>query len=118
MMKRSASYCNFIDAHRGYYERNMLLKHFLDTPKRERESAGFRLPAMVPIVSYNGPESWTAVKSLREYQNCGDQFGIHILNLKYYLIYQRMESLLFPFPRPVYPAREIKQLFSSYDTFL
>ena len=68
------------------YVVNTLLKHFLNTPKNEREKAGFRLPAMVPIIFYNGQESWTAVKSLKEYQNCGDLFGDHVLNLKYYLI--------------------------------
>lgn len=41
---------------------------------------------MVPIVFYNGLEKWTAVKSLREYQNSGEIFGNHILNLEYYLI--------------------------------
>lgn len=68
------------------YVVNTLLKHFLNTPKNEREKAGFRLPAMVPVIFYNGQESWTAVKSLKEYQNCGDLFGDHVLNLKYYLI--------------------------------
>ena len=33
---------------------NTLVKYFLDTNKNERERAGFRLPAMVPIVFYNG----------------------------------------------------------------
>ena len=51
-----------------------------------RESAKFRLPAMVPIIFYNGSESWTAMKSMKEYQNCGELFGDHVLNLKYYLI--------------------------------
>ena len=68
------------------YVVNTLLKHFLNTPENVREKAGFRLPAMVPIIFYNGADSWTAVKSLKEYQNCGDLFGDHILNLKYYLI--------------------------------
>ena len=68
------------------YVVNTLLKHFLNTPENVRESAKFRLPAMVPIIFYNGSENWTAVKSLKEYQNCGDLFGDHILNLKYYLI--------------------------------
>ena len=68
------------------YVVNTLLKHFLNTPENVRESAGFRLPAMVPIIFYTGSESWTAAKSMKEYQNCGNLFGDHILNLKYYLI--------------------------------
>ena len=62
------------------------LNQLQKTPKKERAKAGFRLPAMVPVIFYNGQESWTAVKSLKEYQNCGDLFGSHILNMEYYLI--------------------------------
>ena len=68
------------------YVVNTLVKYFLDKAKNEREQSGFRLPAMVPIVFYNGLERWTAVKSLREYQNSGEMFGSHILNLEYYLV--------------------------------
>lgn len=68
------------------YVVNTLVKYFLDKGKNEREHVDFRLPAMVPIVFYNGQERWTAVKSLREYQNRGDIFGNHILNLEYYLV--------------------------------
>lgn len=66
------------------YVVNTLVKHFLDTDKNTRERAGFRLPAMVPIVFYNGQERWTAVTNLRDYQRGGDIFGNHILNLEYY----------------------------------
>ena len=68
------------------YVVNTLVKYFLDKAKNVREQSGFRLPAVVPIVFYNGLERWTAVKSLREYQNSGDLFGNHILNLEYYLV--------------------------------
>ncbi|MCI9651777.1 MAG: Rpn family recombination-promoting nuclease/putative transposase [Lachnospiraceae bacterium] len=68
------------------YVVNTLVKHFLDMDKKTRERAGFRLPAMVPIVFYNGQERWTAVTNLRDYQRGGDIFGNHILNLEYYLV--------------------------------
>lgn len=65
---------------------NTLVKYFMDTNKNEREQAGFRLPAMVPILFYNGQDRWTAARSLKEYQNGGELFGDYILNLKYYLV--------------------------------
>lgn len=68
------------------YVVNTLVKYFLDVDKKERERSGFRLPAMVPIVFYNGAERWTAAMNLRSYQNNGELFGEHILNLEYYLV--------------------------------
>lgn len=68
------------------YVVNTLVKYFLDTDRKERERADFRLPAMVPIVFYNGTGQWTASTSLREYQNNGRIFGEHVLNLEYYLV--------------------------------
>ena len=68
------------------YVVNTLVKYFLDVEKKERERIGFQVPAMVPIVFYNGLEQWNAVTDLRSYQNNGDIFGEYILNLKYYLV--------------------------------
>lgn len=68
------------------YVVNTLVKHFLDTDKGKRERADFRIPAMVPILFYNGTEKWNAAVSLKEYQNGGEIFGEYILNLKYYLV--------------------------------
>lgn len=68
------------------YVVNTLTKYFLDTDKKKRERAGFRLPSMVPIVFYNGQDKWTAARSLKEYQGGGELFGKHILNLEYYLV--------------------------------
>ena len=65
---------------------NTLVKYFMDKDKKEREKQGFRLPAMVPILFYNGQDRWTAVRSLKEYQNSGEIFGEYILNLEYYLV--------------------------------
>jgi hypothetical protein len=68
------------------YVVNNLLRIFLSIPKEERERKEFKLPAMVPIVFYNGTEKWSAPRSLREYQMDGKRYGNHILNLEYYLI--------------------------------
>ncbi|MDD6201697.1 MAG: Rpn family recombination-promoting nuclease/putative transposase [Lachnospiraceae bacterium] len=65
---------------------NTLLRYFLAADRKEREKKSFRIPAMVPIIFYNGAEEWTAVRSLKEYQKEGDLFGEHILNLQYYLV--------------------------------
>lgn len=68
------------------YVVNNLLRYFLNTSKEVRERSDFRLPAMVPIVFYNGEHNWTAVRNLRDYQIGGELFGKYILNLEYYLV--------------------------------
>lgn len=40
-----------------------------ETPKEELERKDFRLPAIIPMVLYNGPEPWTAKRSFREVQS-------------------------------------------------
>jgi len=39
-----------------------------NTPEKERKRKGFRLPAIVPAILYNGEGGWTARRSFREYQ--------------------------------------------------
>lgn len=56
------------------YMTELLKRIFRDTPKKERERKGFRLPAVIPIVLYNGGEPWSAVQSLREYTAGAGQF--------------------------------------------
>ncbi len=68
------------------YIMNILLGYFLKTEKNAREQAAFRLPSVVPIVFYNGNDTWTAIRNLREYQTGGALFGDHVLNLEYYLV--------------------------------
>ena len=68
------------------YVVNNLLRYFLNTSKEKRELKDFRLPAMVPVVFYNGESNWTAVRNLRDYQAGGELFGDHVLNLEYYLV--------------------------------
>ena len=63
-----------------------LLRYFLTVEKNVREREDFRLPSMIPIVFYNGEKPWSAVQTLREYQQDGVRFGEYILNLRYYLV--------------------------------
>ena len=46
----------------------------------------FKLPAVVPIVLYNGKNKWTACKSFREYLSGADIFGENTIDFKYILI--------------------------------
>ena len=63
-----------------------LQRIFLTTDEKTRKRKDFRLPAIIPIVFYNGSRKWNAVTELREYQLNSNIFGSHVLNLKYYLV--------------------------------
>ena len=68
------------------YMAELLKRLFRDTPKNERERSGFRLPAVVPIVLYNGGEPWTAVRSFSGYTNGSALFGDNILDFQYLVL--------------------------------
>ena len=59
---------------------------FENTPANERESKDYRLPAIVPIILYNGADNWTAVKTFKEYLQYYEQFGKYIMDFEYYLL--------------------------------
>ena len=63
----------------------LLKRIFNDTPKEKREAKGYRLPAVVPIVLYNGSDKWTAVQSFKEYLQGYEQFGEYVIDFKYLL---------------------------------
>ncbi len=46
----------------------------------------FKLPAVVPIVLYNGAEPWTASRNLRDCIVDGDLFGKSIIDFEYILV--------------------------------
>jgi predicted transposase/invertase (TIGR01784 family) len=57
----------------------------------------FKLPAIIPIVLFNGANNWTADMSFKEYLSGSDQFGEYIVNFRYILIdvnRYKKESLL------------------------
>lgn len=64
----------------------ILMKVFLQHEKNERERKHFRVPAVIPILLYNGKKRWTAVRTFKEYQKNGEKYGEYIQNFRYYLI--------------------------------
>ena len=63
----------------------MMTREFRNTPKNEREAKDYRLPAIVPIVLYNGPGEWTAVESFKECLQGYEHFGEYVIDFKYFL---------------------------------
>jgi len=58
---------------------------FMNTDEKVRTRKGFRLPAIIPIVLYNGKANWTAAMSFREYTKACELFSDDIINFKYHL---------------------------------
>jgi predicted transposase/invertase (TIGR01784 family) len=58
---------------------------FGETSEEDRERKDFKLPAIVPIILYNGEGNWTAVRSYREYTENHDVFGNSIIDFNYLL---------------------------------
>lgn len=68
------------------YMTELLRRLFNDTDKDEREKKGFRLPAIVPIIFFNGQDTWTAVKSFKEYLSDYEIFGKNVIDFEYMLL--------------------------------
>jgi predicted transposase/invertase (TIGR01784 family) len=58
---------------------------FKNTDKNIRERKDFSLPAIVPIVLYNGSDNWTAARSYREYTENHEIFENSIIDFNYLL---------------------------------
>jgi predicted transposase/invertase (TIGR01784 family) len=59
---------------------------FQNTDKKVRERKDFRLPAIVPMVLYDGDNRWTTAGTYREYTEDFEIFGDNIINFKYLLL--------------------------------
>ncbi|MFD0710713.1 Rpn family recombination-promoting nuclease/putative transposase [Paenibacillus sp. GCM10027626] len=58
-----------------------------DTPRAEKERKGFRLPVIVPLVLYNGSDSWSVPLEFRGILADDGLFeGEHLLNFSYFLL--------------------------------
>ncbi len=57
-----------------------------NTPQFEKRRKSYKLPAIVPIVLYNGNAKWTAVRSFREMLEGEHHFGAELLNFRYVLL--------------------------------
>jgi predicted transposase/invertase (TIGR01784 family) len=67
------------------YMMELLNYIFKNTEEDKRERKGFRLPAIVPIILYNGEDNWTVVRTFREYTENYEIFGDNIINFRYLL---------------------------------
>ena len=67
------------------YMVELLTDIFKNTDKNIRERKSFKLPAIVPIVMYNGADNWTAVRNYREYTHSHEIFGDSIVDFRYLL---------------------------------
>jgi predicted transposase/invertase (TIGR01784 family) len=67
------------------YMTELMKREFDNIPQNKREAIDYRLPAVVPIILYNGSDNWTAVKSFKEYLQKYEQFGEYIIDFKYFL---------------------------------
>jgi predicted transposase/invertase (TIGR01784 family) len=68
------------------YMTGLLGRLFADTEQKVRKRKGFRLPAVVPIVLYNGTRRWSCVRSFKEYLAGYDLFAPNIIDFEYIMI--------------------------------
>jgi predicted transposase/invertase (TIGR01784 family) len=59
---------------------------FAEADKDARERKDFRLPAVVPMVLYNGAGKWNCVKSFKEYLRGYELFAPNVIDFKYIMI--------------------------------
>jgi predicted transposase/invertase (TIGR01784 family) len=67
------------------YMVNLLDDIFKNTDENKRTAKPFKLPAIVPIVLFNGEGNWTPVMSFKEYTSNHGVFGNNIIDFKYIL---------------------------------
>lgn len=67
---------------------NGIWKNYLNLlPQKETiMQKDFLMPAIVPIIIYNGDQPWTAVRSFQEMLAGGGKFGNRVLNFEYILL--------------------------------
>ena len=59
---------------------------FKNIPLKEAERKSFRLPAIIPIVLYNGQAKWTVPLNFKETLDSYELFKDHVLDFQYILI--------------------------------
>jgi predicted transposase/invertase (TIGR01784 family) len=64
----------------------MYCRLFYDADENNREQKGFRLPAIVPIVLYNGADEWSCVRSFKEYLAGYEMFVPNVIDFEYIMI--------------------------------
>jgi predicted transposase/invertase (TIGR01784 family) len=68
------------------YMVELMRRIFEGTDEKIRELKSFRLPAVVPIVLYNGGAEWSAVRSFKEYLAGYALFEPNIIDFQYLLV--------------------------------
>jgi len=92
------------------YMTALLSDIFIDTKKKERERKDFKLPAIIPIVLYNGADNWTAEREYKDYTRDGGTFGDSIINFKYLLFDLNRESMDY-----ISSTKKLLDYMFSYD---
>ena len=78
-----------------FYITDLYRDYIKDFDKGEIKKKGFRLPAVVPIVFYDGEDRWTATRRLREKILGFEEFGNCVIDFEYILIdLNQAESIL------------------------
>ncbi|WP_196007999.1 Rpn family recombination-promoting nuclease/putative transposase [Clostridium tyrobutyricum] len=67
-----------------------------NTAKKDIRSKNFKLPAVVPMVLYNGKNKWTASRNFKDILGSNELFGENIIDFRYILfdVYRYDESQL------------------------
>jgi hypothetical protein len=68
-----------------HYMVSILAMEFKNADPQKRILKDYRLPAIVPIVLYNGKDNWTPVRSFKEYTANHGEFGDYLIDFKYIL---------------------------------
>jgi len=68
------------------YMVELMKRLFSDIDEDVRSRKDFRLPAVVPMVLYNGEDNWTALKRFKEYQLNNDMLSKYVIDFQYHLV--------------------------------
>ena len=63
----------------------LMKREFDNTPENERKSVNYRMPAVIPVILFNGADKWSVVRSFKEYLQDYEKFGEYIIDFKYLL---------------------------------
>lgn len=69
-----------------YYTAEIWRKYLKSFEKEVIKRKEFKLPAVIPIVLYNGDKSWTATTSFKDKIHRAELFSDHVIDFKYILI--------------------------------
>jgi predicted transposase/invertase (TIGR01784 family) len=68
------------------YMTELIRRLFVETEEKARERKEFKLPAVVPVVLYNGADKWSCAKSFKEYLKDYELFVPSVIDFTYIMI--------------------------------